>query len=214
MGVDIVTTVVSAASSKALITLSDVKLELGITGTTDDTWLTSVIDRASLAAAQYCNRTLVSETVKDQFWPQRDGYPWIIPGGIWPLQLTRWPVSSVSSVVENDVTLTVTTDYLLRSAEGQLVRLDSRAYPKKWPAFTIAVQYVAGYQTIPSDLQDAVIRMVKSRWFMRSRDPLLKQEDVPGVYSAAYWVSTGSEGAITPDVADLLDNYRVPVVFA
>lgn len=41
-----------------------------------------------------------------------------------------------------------------------------------------------------------------------------KQEDVPGVYSASYWVSTGGEGAMTPDVADLLDNYRVPVAIA
>lgn len=214
MSVEVITTVVEAATDRKLVSVVDVKTELNITTNTDDEWLGKVIDRASAAASQYCNRVFQVERVRDDFWPQRDGYPWIIPGGLAPLQLSRWPVTEVYEVVENAVTLTDVTDYRRRDAEGQLLRLDSTAYPKKWPAFAISAEYSAGYATIPPDIQDAVIRMVKNRWFLRKRDPLLKQEDVPGVYSASYWVSTGGEGAMTPDVADLLDNYRVPVAIA
>lgn len=215
MSVEIITTVVTPAADLKLVSLSDVKAELGISASTDDAWLTKVIERASAAAVQYANRQFASEVVKDEFWPQRDGYPWIIPGGVRPLQLSRWPVTAVATVTENGETLTADTDFRSDGRVGQLFRLDGSGYTKKWPAFPISAQYTAGFATIPADVQDAVIRMVKARWFTRKRDPLLRQEDVPGVYSASYWVATGAEGgAVTPDVADLLDNYRVPVAFA
>jgi len=213
VSIDIITTVIEPAETYDLVSLSDVKTELGITGTTDDAWLSSVIERASAAAAQYCNRVFAAETVKDEFWPQRDGYPWIIPGGIAPLQLTRWPVSAVDSVLENSVALSAPSDYRVDAAPGRLIRIGGEGYPRKWPAWPISVQYIAGFATIPYDIQDAVVRMVKSRWFQRKRDPLLRQEDIPGVYSATYWVdASSSSGAITPDISDLLDNYRSPVV--
>ncbi len=214
MAADIITTIVTPAGSADLVELADVKAELGLSGTGDDAWLNKVIARASAAAAQYCNRTLVSEVVKDEFWPARDGFPWVLPGGVAPLQLSRWPVIAIGSVTENGVALANPDDYRLDARAGHLTRLDGNGWPRKWPALPIAVQYTAGYAPIPADLQDAVIRMVKSRWFMRQRDPLLRQEETPGVYSATYWVSTGADGAITPDVSDLLDNYRVPVAFA
>lgn len=214
MGVTVLTTVVEPAAVPDLVTLADVKTELDLTGSSSDAWLAKVIRRASAAASGYCNRVFPLETVRDEFWPQRDGYPWLIPGGVAPLQLSRWPVGSITSVTENDVALSEPADYRLRVREGQLERLGADGYPRAWPAFRVVVEYAAGFAEIPDDVQDAVIRMVKARWFMRQRDPLLRQEEVPGVYSASYWVSTGTGGAITPDVSDLLDNYRVPVAFA
>ena len=68
------------------------KGDLGITTTTDDAYLQRRIDELSRAARQYMNRTLQMETVRDQFWPQRDPYPWQVPGGAMPLQLSRWPI--------------------------------------------------------------------------------------------------------------------------
>lgn len=211
----VITTVVTAASSTKLVTVAAVKVELGISSNADDEWLGAVVDRASEAASQYCNRVFQVETVRDEFWPERDAYPFQLPGGLAPLQLTRWPVTALTLVTEGDQTLTEAANNFRPDKEmGQLIRLDGSAYPTAWLPRPIKVEYSAGYETIPFDIQDAVIRMVKSRWFLRKRDPLLKQEDVPGVYSASYWVSTGGEGAMTPDVADLLDNYRVPVAIA
>ncbi|MDQ0305331.1 phage head-tail connector protein [Ancylobacter polymorphus] len=215
MRTTLITTVMTAASDYKLVSVADVKTELGITGTTDDTWLGNVVDRASEAAAQYCNRVFQAETVRDEFWPERDSYPFQLPGGLAPLQLSRWPVKALTLVTEGDQTLTeAASNFRLDKEMGQITRLDGSAYPTAWLPRPIKVEYSAGYDTIPFDIQDAVIRMVKSRWFLRKRDPLLKQEDVPGVHSASYWVSTGGEGAMTPDVADLLDNYRVPIAIA
>lgn len=87
-----ITSIIEAADSYDLVSLCDVKGDLGITTTTDDAYLQRRITELSSAAQQYMNRTLQMETVRDQFWPQRDPYPWQLPGGAMPLQLSRWPI--------------------------------------------------------------------------------------------------------------------------
>jgi hypothetical protein len=86
------TSILEAADSYALVDLETVKDDLGITTTTDDAYLQRRIDELSRAARQYMNRTLQMETVRDSFWAQRDPYPWQLPGGYMPLQLSRWPI--------------------------------------------------------------------------------------------------------------------------
>lgn len=214
MTVQVITTVVTPAVSTALVDLALVKAELALTATTDDVLLTAWIARASLAAAQYCNRTLVAETVRDDIWFERDPYPWQVPGGSSPLQLARWPILPTPpvAVTLDGTALTVDDDYAIDVARGQLIRLDIAGRPCSWASVPVSISYAAGYSPIPADIQDAVIRMVKSRWFARLRDPMLRREEIPGVYSAEWWVSTGNTGNLSPDVADLLDNYRIPVV--
>ena len=101
---------------------------------------------------------------------------------------------------------------------GQLLRLDVDGWPKRWPALTTVVQYSAGYKpTDPdfADVADAVIRMVKARFFAQLRDPALRSENITGAYEATYWFASGPGAAIgnlTPDVQALLEKYRVPVV--
>jgi hypothetical protein len=209
-----ISTVTAAASSHDMTTLSVVKAELGITDTNSDEILSRYISEGSAAVENFCNRVLVVETVKDQFWPQRDPQFQIAIQGVDQVQLSRWPVISVSSVVEDGLTLTVDTDFVVDAARGSLIRLDSNGYPTRWPAVAISATFQAGYATIPADVSAALIRMVSQRWFAKGRDPSLRGETIPGVYSAQYWVSAGagSSGNLTPDVADLLENYRVPVV--
>lgn len=214
MTVQIVTTVTAAAGSYDLTDLATVKDELGIDSgnTDDDALLERYITSASRAAAQYCNRVLVVETLEDDFWPQRDPWPWDIPGGVAPLQLSRWPITGLGVVTENGVTLTSGTDFRPDNANGQLIRLDANGYPRKWPAFALSAAYSAGFDPIPADLEDAVIRMVSARYAARGRDPKLKSISIPDVQDVTYWIATGDEaGNMSPDIADILDNYRVPV---
>jgi hypothetical protein len=217
MSFNTVTTVTAAADSVDLVDLAIVKDELGIADadTSSDTQLGRYITAASAAAAQYCNRVFVVETVKDVIDLQRDPYPWQLAGGVAALQASRWPITTLTSVVELDDTLVVDTDFRADLARGVLYRLSPfDGSVIAWPARPVTLAYAAGYATIPPDVQDAVIRMIRSRWFAKDRDPMIRQVNVPGVVEKQFWVPTGTDaGNLTPDVADVLDNYRVPVAF-
>lgn len=204
-------TVTTAASTYDLTTLANVQAELDLDGASDAI-LRRYISGASIAASQYCNRVFARETLSEQLLPDRRATR-LLHGGVAPLQLARWPLISVASVTENDVLLTEGDDYTVNKSRGQLTRLDANGLPATWPPLEIIVVYDAGYQTIPADVEDAVIRMVTKRYRAKGRDATLRSEEIPGVRSASYWIATGTEaGNITPDVADILDNYRVPIV--
>jgi hypothetical protein len=98
-------TVTDAATSYDLTTLANVKAELGITSGDGDTILRRYISGASQAAMQYCNRVFAVETVSEQFLPGRRER--MIRGIVSPLQLSRWPLTAVSSVTEDGAALTV-----------------------------------------------------------------------------------------------------------
>ena len=210
---ELISTVLTPATSYDLVKRADVKIELAITGNDENAWIDAAITRCSKAVANYCNRVLVVETVQDEFWPRRDPVPRLMKGGLDPLQLSRYPAVSVSSVVENAVTLVDGTDFRSNLDKGQMIRLNAdTGYPKSWPAFPIVVQYVAGFSSIPDDIVDATIRLIKARRDARNRDPYLKEQNIPGVIEQQWWVaSPGETGNMPPDVTDLLDNYRVPV---
>lgn len=207
-----ISTVTVPAVSQDLTTLTDVKSELKIYDNKEDTWLSRQIKAASAAASNYCNRVFAAETLVDQFWPYRDfSSPEL--SGVEPLQLSRYPSISVSSIVENSVTLVAGTDYLSKNADGTVIRIGSNSYPRGWPACAITVTYSAGYASIPVDIADAVIRLVKMRHFARGRDPAIRSETIPGVREVQWWIASGDDaGAMPPEVQDLLNNYRVPTV--
>jgi hypothetical protein len=206
-----ITTVTAAATSYDLTTLANVKAELDITDGGSDAVLRRYITSASKAAAHYCNRVFAVETVSEAFLP---GHRYCAYGQHYAvLQLSRFPLVTVTSVTEDDDLLTVTDDYLVNSSNGQLTRVNSGLLPSRWLELGVTVVYSSGYATVPADLEDAVIRMVTQRYSAKGRDATLKSEEIPGVRSAQYWIATGEEaGAITPDVADLLDRYRSIVV--
>jgi hypothetical protein len=220
MGVHtVITTLVTAASAPSggarydLTSLASVKTELNITSGTDDAFFKGLISRASAAAASYCNRVFPVETVTDEVWAQRSPTRFNVPGTFDPLTLSRFPIVAISAITQNSVALVDGTDFRIDYDKGQLIRLNALGTPIQWSVYPISVTYSAGYATIPYDVVDAVIRMVKNRWFMRTRDSSLRQENIPGVIEQQFWVATGAEaGAMTPDVIDLLDGYRVPVI--
>ncbi|QXX74244.1 hypothetical protein [Methylovirgula sp. HY1] len=107
------------------------------------------------------------------------------------------------------------TDFLSKSDVSELVRLHAlRGTARSWPSCPILVQYSAGFDNIPGDVQDAAIQLVKARWFARDIDPMLKSENIEGVYTADRWYGTGpgGPGDLPNYVADKLQRYRVPVI--
>ncbi len=214
----VISTVTVPAASHDLTTLASIKAELNLT-TTDaarDAVLTRYIAEASVAIENFCNRVFVVETIRDRFFPSREVPLQTIVGGIDPIQLSRWPVTTLVSLKEDGVVLVLDEDFLLNAATGQLIRLDANAYPSRWGSSPIVAEYAAGYSPIPGDVSDAAIRTVSGRYYARGRDPMLRAEKVPDVWEAQYWVAAGADdvgGAnLPPGVQSLLDNYRTPVL--
>ncbi|MES5483581.1 hypothetical protein QMZ05_12555 [Bradyrhizobium sp. INPA03-11B] len=208
-----ISTVITPAKSYDLVDLDTVKGALDLKDNKADAFLKKAIGFVSAEIAQFCNRVFPVETVEDDFWPARDPYPYQVPGGISPLQLSRWPLVSVASVVENgDTQLVQDTDFRIDATRGQLIRLDGNLYPCLWAPWSIAVVFDAGFATIPPDVEDAAVRMVTGRYAARGRDPYKRQESIPGVREVQWWIPNTPTGNMPPDVQDILDNYRVPVV--
>jgi hypothetical protein len=147
------------------------------------------------------------------------GPAWLEPAGgiVSGGAQTLGPMPSFVSVIENNVPLAEGVDFLVDYDVGELTRLAVNGWPRRWPKVPIVAFYPAGFDLAAAtfaDAQEATIRLVKLRYFGQSRDPMLRSENVEGVYSAQWWVGTapGSSGSMPPDIADLLDKYRTPVL--
>jgi hypothetical protein len=206
------TTVVTPATVIDLTDLETVWANLGLSAGPADEYLAQQITSASKYVSSQCNRSFAVETVKDEFWPR-----WIngcsVQYGIEELCLSRWPVLDDPAIVviENGTTLVEDTDYSVDYTNGRLTRF-SAGLQVYWSYTPLSIQYASGFADLPADIVEAVLRIVRERYFAWKRDPMLRGESIPGVYDAQYWVrDTGAEGNATPDVSDLIDFYKLPV---
>lgn len=205
-------TVLVAAASKDLTVKATVKAELGISGTTDDDLLDTLIHQASARTFSFTGRELASETVRERF---------LVPCGCGVIWLARTPVSAISGTVdvhtlgitEDGTALTVDTDYEYNPATGEVWRLDSDGNRTEWAADAlITAIYTGGYVTLtnlPHDLERAAIELVKAAYRARTRDPALRSKSIPDVYTETYRDAdkmTGDSG-MPPEVAGMLAPY-------
>jgi hypothetical protein len=121
--------------------LATVKDELGITVSTYDTKLTRYIQQESNVCASFCNRVFGQEVVSEQF---RLGYRFSNWNRIDQLSLSRFPVTTIASVIENTDPALTSSDYELDKDTGLLRRLSS-GFPSCWASSKVTVQYTAGY---------------------------------------------------------------------
>lgn len=210
--------VVTPADDYDLIDLTTLKTLLNISKNDLDPYFEITIPQASAQIANYCNQPIVVETIQSSFWPTRDGWPWVVNDRFAPLQLPRWPLTAVDSVVEtiNGVATTLVsgTDYIADMAKGQLIRLGQNGYPRNWAANPIVVTFSAGYEAVPYDVQKAVADLLKAMLAARDRDPLLREENIEGVYEAQYFFGSGpdSSDGLPESITGPLDKFRMPVV--
>ncbi len=214
-----ITTVLTAAKSYLMTELETVKEELELTDGKSDARLRRYIAEVSSAAAQYCNRRgFQVETIQDEIFPQADPHPWQLSGSFETLQLSSWPIVAIVAVTENGNALVQDIDFKVDAACGALMRLDMAGNRCLWNALPKVVQFTAGFAGqagfggIPPEVEGAAIRMVTRR-YTAPKDPNLMQQTVPGVIEQRWWIASGNEsGNMSPDITDVLDNYRVPVV--
>ena len=226
MSVRIISTVLTAASSYDLTTLANIKDDLAIpsTDTSSDATLARFITEQSVLVAQYCNRVFPIETIQDVIYPDRDPYPYQVTGMLSELQLSRWPIVAVTSVTDTVAvgvanTLVSGTDYQVDAVRGWLTKIDpNTGYPTGWSPDQYTIEYTAGYFEAgsgnpPPDLEMAVLRLVTARYKARGRDPFLRSQGEPGVGNEQYWIGAlpGQTGPFPPDIAAVLEKYRVPL---
>jgi hypothetical protein len=115
----------------------------------------------------------------------------------------------------NQVPLAEGPDFIVRHDVAHLDRRHRISGTlRSWSSVPIVIEYQGGFASIPNDVQDAAIQLVKARWFARKRDPNVRSENIEGVYQADYWYGTGpgGPGDLPNFVAERLGRYRVPVI--
>jgi hypothetical protein len=132
--------------SPALITLAELKLflKIDVSQTQDDTLLEFIINAVSAGFNTETSRTLKSVVYTDLLL---DG------NGENILSLPNYPVSLIAALTEDDIALTLNTDYYLYSSnfDAYLRKL----YGGVWGlgSKNIKITMTAGYSTIPDDIK-------------------------------------------------------------
>ena len=193
--------VVTPATSYDLTILDTVKAEFGVTDHSEDEKLSRWIHQASDVISKYCNRVFAQETIEETFRRATRSDD---------ILLSRYPVSSIVSVVENDVTLAA-ADYEVRAESGLLTKL-SNDEPACWSAGKIVVTYTAGFvllTDLPFGIERACIVLVNQYRQSATRDPQLRSEAIEGISSAGYFDGLDAAG-LPPEVLGLLKDHRKP----
>lgn len=196
-------TILAPPASTALTTLANAKLDLGETATTDDRLINLLIARASAVIANWIGHPLGLQTLQETF-RHNYGQPYVnnpyppsygVQQGATTksLLLTCVPVVAVTLVTEDGTTLTSGTDYEVESRTGLLWRLASGSQIG-WTAQTVVVSYSAGYvlpqdtgtRSLPVDIEDVALTMVRSAYLNRGRDPAVILEVTEGVGRTGY----------------------------
>lgn len=197
--------VTTAATDRALLTAAEARAAIG-DDAADATKITALLNRVSSAITRTCRvpaggavpPTLRRETLTETF--RLKSYQE-------HLVLSRRPIVSVTSIVEDDTTL-ASDDYEINAATGMLLRLDDSDEPSEWLAAKIVVVYVAGWETVPDDLKLAAVKLAALFWSEGERvDANLKSESIPGVIDQEFWVSPASDPLIPEEVKQLLVPY-------
>ena len=196
----------------ALISTAEAKQMIpALTGSTEDTLLTSLISAAGQAMAAWCGYPSASVGVAPTmetttYTRYQDG-----PGGRL-LYLDVWPVVSVTSIYDSEDRrygaddLVASGDYTLVEGESGLVELDWDAIHGSWSTAPRAIKatYVAGWATVPESLKQAARIAVRALYDKRQTISLTNQN-----------LGGASVGLVSPshlpdETKQLLSAYRLP----
>ena len=189
--------------------LSNVKEELGITGSTDDNYLERLIKVASRRVDHWCHRTFHYEAAATLNFAYRK-WPWV--------DLVKPNVIAITSVTDTETSeALVATGYALARDQLYLkVSLPNTAwtdggideqidYESAFPRHRVV--YEAGYETpeqsatgadpLPIDIQFAVEGMVVDYFMNKGQNPRIKREHV---LESAVWFDVNFREALMESV--------------
>jgi hypothetical protein len=196
------------ASERGLLSLTELRAATGVTDGSKDAALMALGATVASTLARICRiptdgvtpptfrLETLAETIELEFHQEK-------------LILSRRPIVSVASVVENGVTL-LADEYRIEAGAGLLQRRIS-GYRSHWPASVdIVVSYDAGWATVPDDLKLAATKTANLFWSESGptpRDPNLKRERIEGVSEFEYWVPPASDPLLSAEISELLTPY-------
>ena len=209
----VVTPVVNAAARR-LTTAVKVQAALRI-ATADSALIENIIDAVSGECVRFARLARAASAAIPTFGQEVLRATWLAADqDRSPVMILPWraPVTSIGSVVEAGTALIEGTDYRL-TAGGMLERMaDDSVIP--WSSTKIMVTYTAGWllpDGVPAELEGQVIEQVKMKYLATDRDPALRSENIPDVWSGSYAVAGGDsigESGLLRSLEVALSPYR------
>lgn len=199
-----------------------------------DAVLASCARSCRLAKAGSAPPTLARETVRAA-WPDTTVYDYRwhlmwLPSGRGHKLILPWraPITSVA-IAEGDTDLVEGSDFRYLGA-GVIERMNSGTYCG-WPLGAIDVTYTAGFiktpadpsydesegDPLPADVVALIADQVRLSISQGKVDPILRSEDIPGVWSGTFNTPGGDAidtSGLSRPLYDALSDYRAPPSFA
>lgn len=215
------------ASSRAFLSLAEIKAAVGETGSSNDAALSSLGAQITDSIVAACGvpsdgvnpPTLMRETIVETIRPEaRQTYFGLshqfsarsgqIDDRAEALILSRRFVSSASVVIDGQ-TLS-TSLFEIDAAAGLLRYLDSAGSYILWPRLLTVVTYQAGFVSAPEPLKLAATLLIREAWAISQRDPSVRAASFEGLGSFQYGSGSfmSQAGGMPPGIADLLAPYK------
>jgi hypothetical protein len=214
-----------ALTSQALTTLAVLKSELGISGSTEDTYLERLIERASQGLQSALDRSVYYE---------EDIVEYVTGGGTSLLIVDRTPITSISSIIYDTGSGTTTTvdatDYRIAAAASGLIERVGGVWPDtsdrtgvlldpvtSTQRRSIKVTYTGGWVTpqqadddgsltrdLPYDIEDAVLQFAVQHYREKGRDTSVKS--IKALKTSVTWHDHGA-GSMPRAMQRVVDRY-------
>lgn len=202
-------TVLTPLGDADLVTVADLKRDLGIMDASGDAQLAAYITAASRVIAARCRRVLAREEVSEAF---RIRCPSPAPEPA-PLRLRRYPVDPATVVVEESALPIAVGSWELDADAGLIWRLDAGGERRAWASGSVTITYFGGYElpsAAPEDLSRACTLLVNQFRFASPRDPTLKAESIEGIGRQEFWIGSlpSSASGIPAEADALIAPYR------
>jgi len=189
-----VVTPVANAAARRLTTATKVQAGLRL-GNVDSTLIESIIDAVSGECVRFCNLARSAFGTVPTFGQELLRATWLgteMDRSSILILPWRTPIATMDSVVEDGTTLASNTNFRLVGG-GMLERIADDA-PVSWSSAKIMVSWTAGWSLpveVPAELEGQVIEQVKMKYLATDRDPALRSENTPDVWSGSYAVAGG-----------------------
>lgn len=183
--------------AKNLTTLAEYKAYEGITGTSQDLEITTIIPKVSELVKSICRRTFI-DWVDDSKTEVYNGGSIIIPGEAPVIQISSFEKSE--NYGQTYTELAQYTDWILDVENQQIIPLGRLDFPYLINGYKLS--YTAGYEAIPEDLKLAVLDLIT--YYMKNQGAVQSQVAVSSGNAQVQYIT---ESNLPGHIKRVLDLY-------